>query len=53
VATAGGDDNFNSHGMSSPDGGEILIGDTELRIQQSAVDIKGEEPDGKRCHKKV
>ena len=52
MAAASGDYDFDAHGMSLTHGRSIFRGDLELVIQQGAVNINGQESDGKGCHEK-
>jgi len=46
VAAAGDEDDFDAGGVGAAKGGEVVGGNLELRIEEGAVDIGGEETDG-------
>ncbi len=46
VAAAGDEDDFDSGGVGAAKGCEVVGGDFELRVEEGAVDIGGDEMDG-------
>src|SRR5438105_2971095 len=50
MATSGDQDDFDTGFMSAAQRGQVEIGDLKFRVEQGAVDIRGEETDWKLHH---
>src|SRR5579872_536399 len=47
MAASGDEDDFDAGSVSAAEGGEIVGGNLELRVEEGAIDIGGDEADGR------